>query len=94
MFRLITTRVQLSRPMTDVDVSTIPDYLALLISGASTNAGIRSHLIVNRCSYARIALKLHAYAPPRPHDASRSSSRYSAQRFAIRPADDLRLKSN
>lgn len=33
-------------PMIDIDVSTIPDYLALLISGASTNAGIRSHLVV------------------------------------------------
>jgi len=45
------SRVRVSRRMSDVDVSTIADYLALLISGASANAGVRSHLVVSGYSY-------------------------------------------
>jgi len=61
--------------MSDVDVSTIADYLALLIPSASANAGVRSHLVVSgysctrrRC--ARIALKLHVSQPRRAESLS------------------------
>jgi len=47
----INYRGRVSRPVSDVDVSTIADYLALLISGASANAGVRSHLVVSGYSY-------------------------------------------
>lgn len=88
--------------MIDVDVSTIPDYLALLISGPSTNAGIRSHLVVIAAAPilrrdAWIALKLRVSSIfARPHRARAREHLLvilDRARFAIRTQrGDLRLK--
>lgn len=76
------------------------DYLALLISGASANTGVRSRLVVNRqlsYTYNGGVHGLHIKIAREPHrrrathrERGETPSRYSAPETA----NDSRLKSN